>query len=142
MKVNTTATKARDTYRALPYHASEREHGRMSAGFGMHRDSDPLEESNYFTALKLYEAEGVEVREDRFNHWAVGWVDQLTVAITPASVRVLEELRERIENYPVLDDEDFSQREWDSDHEGEHCSSEYCAQESPRPCGLKGWDEE
>jgi hypothetical protein len=45
-----------------------------------------------------------------------GWVEYLTVPISPASVRVLAELRERIENYPVLDDEDFAQTEWDDDH--------------------------
>ena len=149
MQANQLATQARDDYQARPYHGPRPlERGCMSGGLAMTRDSDPLEESNFITALERYKAAGVEVEVDHFGHWAVGWIDYLTVEITRASVQVLEGIREALENYPILDDEDFSQREWDSDHPDgdEHCYSQSCADyasgedDGARPCGRKGWD--
>jgi hypothetical protein len=115
MRQNTTATDARNVYQALPYYGGP-ERGRMSGGFGQSRDSDPLEASNFAVAFKAYTDAGVDAQADSFNHWAVGWVEELTVPITRTAIVVLESLRDRVESYPVLDDEDFSQREWDENH--------------------------
>jgi hypothetical protein len=53
---------------------------------------------------------------ESFGHWAVGWIEYLTVPISAVSVSILEELTERVEDYPVLDDDDFSEEEWNDDH--------------------------
>ena len=115
----------------LPYYRGRPDAGFMSGGFGISRDSDALERSNYAAAWSAYRRAGVNVRADGFNHWAVGWIDEMIVPISRAAVEVLAELRGRLESYPVLDDEDYSQREWDDNHPsdsecyaGEDC---YCA---------------
>jgi hypothetical protein len=132
MQENSTATEARNVYRSLPYYGGREPSGFMSGGFGQHRDSNPLEVSNFEAARKVYADAGVEARADSFNHWAVGWVEELIVPITRASVATLEGLRERIESYPVLDDEDFSQREWDENHPGDGL----CYDRDCDHCGL------
>jgi hypothetical protein len=140
VRVNTLATEARDVLDRLPYYSDARNvdrRGWMSGGFGQHRDSDALERSNFETARRIYTDAGVQTAADAFNHWAVGWVEELVVPITTASVRILEELRARIDSYPVLDDEDFSEREWQENHPGDgHCYSEDYTEGDPCPCGL------
>jgi len=52
----------------------------------------------------------IEVEE---NHWAVGWV--AWIAIHESNVLALakaEELRQHVENYPILDEDKFSEDEW------------------------------
>lgn len=82
-----------------------------SAGFGQSRDSDALERSNFETAwTALQKFEGVErVRE---SHWAVGWVEWIAIpADDSAALQVADEMCARWEDYPVLNDEHFSQLE-------------------------------
>jgi hypothetical protein len=84
-----------------------------SAGFGQSRDSDALERSNFETAWKaLQKFEGVErVRE---SHWAVGWVEWIAIPADDfAALKVADEMKGRVKDYPVLDDEHFSQLEQD-----------------------------
>ena len=94
--------------------------GWSSAGFGQSRDSDALEASNFqiaYDALKgfseLGDADGdATVTIVREGHWAVGWVEW--IAIHDSNVVALEkarELCERANDYPVLDEDDFSRRE-------------------------------
>lgn len=91
------------------------------------RDADLLTQSNWETALKLLEeyleADEPDIWTEVHNHWAVGWVEGFVVRvyddsgeITPAA-NALNELREQLEDYPVLDEEDWSQREFDAQHE-------------------------
>jgi hypothetical protein len=88
-----------------------------------HRDSGPLDESNAaaivarFTELFGPEGEDQGWEVTRCGHWAVGWVEHLSFrvrgedgAATP-QVRAWAELEWRMEAYPVLDDDDFSERE-------------------------------
>lgn len=87
------------------------------------RESDPLEQSNFASfeaALKALPAvsdwagEWTPVTTERSSHWAVGWVDYLV--IDPAcsdAVALAEQMRQRLEDYPVLDEEDLSKREQD-----------------------------
>jgi hypothetical protein len=87
-----------------------------SSGFGQSRDSDCLEASNFATALAALGGEDsdetvVVVSE---NHWAVGWVEWIAIhQDNEAALKIADELRERYENYPVLDENDFSEREQD-----------------------------
>lgn len=63
-----------------------------------------------WAALKKADAENVTV--ERFNHWAVGWVDYLVISPDAASlVAMVEKMQADIESYPVLDDDDFSELE-------------------------------
>lgn len=89
--------------------------------FSKNRDSELLEVSN-FEAIKddLESRFRRDVTEERFGHWAVGWVDHLMVrmldddgTVTPAGVAVLE-WRERLADYPVADEEDYNRREHDA----------------------------
>lgn len=112
--------------------------------FGVHRDSDILTESNHDYAVaalrKACEAAGVDpdapmpgsrpARPDALwdwaehsaivtpesSHWAVGWVRGLYVhkAAPEAVLRKADELCERHENYPVLNEDDFSNREYEA----------------------------
>ena len=76
------------------------------------RDSEVLTQSNFDVALERLggEIEGqVEVRS--CNHWACGHFDQIMVKADSPQVDRLLEIINELDNYPVLDDSDFSERE-------------------------------
>ncbi len=77
------------------------------------RDSDILEQSNYDSALERLGGDDDEkVKAGRFGHWAVGWVEQIFVhKDAKDKVAILQKIYDDLENYPVLDDDDFYQRE-------------------------------
>ena len=82
---------------------------------GRHRDSDELSESNFDCALKALGGESETVLVIRESHWAVGWVEW--IAIHESDVTALskaDKMMAALEDYPVLDDEDFSRREEES----------------------------
>jgi hypothetical protein len=84
------------------------------------RDSRLLEKSNAAALVKHLESdpslEG-EWEVNSANHWAVGWVDHLSFKVLdengePTRVfRVLEAWKERLSNYSIADEEDYSERE-------------------------------
>lgn len=89
--------------------------------YSKHRDSDHLVQSNYDVILKALQVVAGEdhsecVREDRVGHWAVGWIEQINVtARAPeAVIRKAEELLERLRDYPALDEDDWSTREYEA----------------------------
>jgi len=80
-----------------------------------HRDSGLLQESNFETIKRDFaDKEGIEIAS--FSHWAVGWVESMIVS-EDAPEDVLMELDEVIcqlqDHYPVYDEADWSQREYD-----------------------------
>lgn len=90
-----------------------------------HRDSGLLDQSNAAaigSALESLIESGDVIPEDH-NHWAVGWVAGFAIrvfrgspragAIT-AAFRAYHDLMERMEDYPLLDEEDYSRREYDA----------------------------
>jgi len=96
------------------------------------RDSDLLDESNWHCATELLEAPARRLGDRRctikdhgqptrcievatFNHWGVGWIEALCVHkdSPPSVLRAADYIARRLENYPVLDDSDYSQREFD-----------------------------
>lgn len=83
-----------------------------SAGVGQSRDSSALERSNFRTMLSAIGGESETVTVVRESHWAVGWVEW--IAIHQDDDRALE-IADRqltsLEDYPVLDEEDFSREE-------------------------------
>lgn len=89
------------------------------------RDSGLLDQSNaavIAVALKAFDES--TVRGAGASHWACGWVDGVAVRVYAAdgsltdAARVLGELVLRMEDYPVLDDDDYSRRETEATYEG------------------------
>jgi len=92
-----------------------------------HRDAQALERSNWqcfqtalnaLPSVKAWPGDDSPVAVERASHWAVGWIDYLLVnpACTEAVVEA-ERLSEKLENYPVLDEEHYSQTETDEANE-------------------------
>lgn len=77
------------------------------------RDSGPLDESNFATALKELGGESDTVQVHSFNHWACGWYELILIDPTDTErVAIAEQIVERLENYPVLDEDDIDNREY------------------------------
>ena len=104
---------------------------------GRHRDSEALDNSNFeviYEDLKTRFPDSVDVVH--FGHWAVGWVEE--IAYDPGNadlVAAIEEWREKLDNYPVADEEHYSQLEWDENHP-EHDSLCY-SDDSDCGCGRE-----
>jgi hypothetical protein len=85
-----------------------------SAGVGRSRDSDCLEESNFDAMLAELGGESDTVHVVRESHWAVGWVEWIAIHESDEkSLRAADEQCKRLEDYPVLDEEDYSLREFE-----------------------------
>lgn len=85
------------------------------------RDSGALNRVNFAAAVKLLGGESETVEVHRFGHWGPGWFEILLV--NPAdetAVKALQELTDRLENYPVLDEEELSSVEYDEAVSGWH----------------------
>lgn len=82
---------------------------------GRNRDSGLQEESNFEAATKLLGGESDTVEIHRFGHWACGWFE--IILVDPKHGDALVEMRDALEDYPLLDDEDHSQREYDAINE-------------------------
>jgi hypothetical protein len=80
---------------------------------GHTRDSGVLEESNFACAATRLEASGAteDVEVHRFGHWGPGWFEIIIVRPdSPAYVEACE-IADELESYPVLDEDDLSERE-------------------------------
>jgi hypothetical protein len=92
------------------------EHGDWLVAMGQHRDSDILTRCNWKVLVRLLDALEVEdayVVESE-SHWAVGWVEHLL--INPdcrAAVFIAEAAMKQIEDYPILDEDAWSEMESD-----------------------------
>lgn len=84
-----------------------------------HRDSGILDESNTESIKKVMNEFEEDAVEESHRHWAVGHVDGWSIRvyrdgqITPA-FRAWCEIEDQLESYPVLDEEDYSQREYEA----------------------------
>jgi len=76
------------------------------------RDSGLVEESNFNSALKALNGESDTVKVIRSSHWAVGWIEVILIHESDkVSVDKGFEIDKALDNYPILDDIDFSERE-------------------------------
>lgn len=76
------------------------------------RDSEALEQSNFACALAQLGGESDDVEVHRFGHWANGWYEIILINPTAEKlVAIGEDIERGLENYPVLNEEDFSRRE-------------------------------
>lgn len=87
---------------------------------GMNRDSPCWEESNFQTAKdmlqdaapsRIVEEEGEDWEELSFNHWACGHFSILVVRPNTEACKVAEEIERKLENYPLLDEDDVTERQ-------------------------------
>jgi hypothetical protein len=85
---------------------------------GRNRDSDILTNSNFDCALDILggESEDNGVLVGRFGHWACGWYELILVH-QDSPHEILERARillNDLDDYPVVDEDHWSQAEWDA----------------------------
>lgn len=87
------------------------------------RDSGLLDQSNAEVITKALDpftdGDDPDVVFESHSHWAVGHVDGFSMRVLKdgditEAFRVFHELEERMDDYPVLDESDYSQREYDA----------------------------
>jgi hypothetical protein len=88
-----------------------------------HRDSGLLDESNaeaISEAMQPFlDQEPCDVMEEHHNHWAVGWVDGYAIRVyrdgqITEAFRTWHGLQSQLHDYPVLDEEGYSAREYEA----------------------------
>lgn len=85
-----------------------------SAGVGQHRDSDCAEQSNFSAMLEMLGGESDTVQVVRESHFLVGWVEWIAIhQDDEKSLRIADDALGRLEDYPILDEEDYSNREYE-----------------------------
>lgn len=76
------------------------------------RDSEIITESNFKAALASLGGESETVEVHSFGHWACGWFEIIIVDPSDdAAMTALGEVVCALENYPILDEHDVSERE-------------------------------
>lgn len=128
MELNEAAAEAAGNWRRFEAFAWHRRYDLADAEnwtiiYTNHRDSGLLDQSNADAIGKALapftDGDDPDVIAESHSHWAVGWIDGFAVRafkegqITEA-FRTYHELAERMANYPVLDEEDYSRREYDA----------------------------
>lgn len=87
------------------------------------RDSGLLDQSNAHAieaALEPYtEGDDPDVVDEHHSHWAVGWIDGVSIRVfkkgrITKAFRAHHELAQRLDEYPVLNEEDYSRREYEA----------------------------
>ncbi|WJN63091.1 hypothetical protein [Streptomyces phage phiScoe3] len=85
------------------------------------RGDDILEESNYLSALDIVKGAAEDeddVIDATCGHWLVGSLRQLFVRVYDdegnftAAWKAIVEIGEGLEGYPIVDESDYSEREW------------------------------
>ncbi len=88
-----------------------------------HRDSGLLDQSNATQIRKglqsFTEGDDPDVIEESHNHWVVGYIDGFSLRVfrdgeITEAFRTFHQLMESLANYPILNDEDFSNREYEA----------------------------
>lgn len=75
------------------------------------RDTGAFEESNFETAVSILGGESDTLEIHRFGHWGPGWFEILLAH--PSLKDQVDEIQASLDHYPLLDDEDFSNREYE-----------------------------
>jgi len=95
------------------------------------RDSEPWDLSNFRVALERLGGESENVIVARFGHWACGWIELILVRPNTAQWDIAIEIENSLEDYPLLDDMDASELEYEIYTDAgmvfneENCSWEY-----------------
>ena len=81
--------------------------------YGIHRDSDALARSNFTCILRELGGESDTVIVTRASHWAVGWIDTIRVhQDDTARLQLADNIMGELEDYPVVDEDHFSELEY------------------------------
>jgi len=78
------------------------------------RDSGPYDVSNFETAQKILDDSKADYEVHRFGHWGPGWFE--IILIDPSSAHSMTAAGEivcSLADYPVLDEDDLSDREYE-----------------------------
>lgn len=106
-------------------------------GCGQNRDSNILTQSNFGTLLDLLGGESKTVIILRSGHWACGWVEQILVHESDKkSLGILLKVHTTLEDYPILDDDDFNEREQEEREETIKNERKYWAQTLCKELGF------
>ena len=85
----------------------------LVAPVSRNRDSQPLEESNFKYVEDLLEELEIEFQTHRFGHWANGWFEVILVDPDHELAEgTLEEIQRSLDDYPILNEDDLSEREY------------------------------
>ena len=79
----------------------------------VNRDSEALQRSNWRVMLRELGGESDTVQIHRFGHWACGWFE--IIVIDPADrakVDIAQQTADALEDYPIIDESDYSDEEW------------------------------
>lgn len=88
-----------------------------------HRDSGLLDQSNAEVIAeamgRFTDGEDPDVVFESHSHWAVGHIDGFSIRVyrngtITEAFRTYHDVCERLADYPILDEEDYSRREYDS----------------------------
>ena len=75
-----------------------------------HRDSGLVEESNFWSALKVLNGESDTVKIIRAKHWLCGWIEMILIHESDKdSIDKGNEIEKALENYPILDEDIFGE---------------------------------
>jgi len=80
---------------------------------GRNRDSGIRAQSNWAAALKMLRKGSRAYEVHRFGHWACGWLEIVIVKPGTKAELIGLEIEKALENYPILDEHDHSEREWE-----------------------------
>ena len=81
------------------------------------RDSGILDLSNWHSMIADFERidpDGEDHEIHSFGHWACGWFEIVLIRPNSAVAQSAEEIEGALENYPVLSDDDYSEREYEA----------------------------
>ena len=85
-----------------------------------HRDSSLIDQSNAAvinrTMMPFTKGDDVTVVPESHNHWAVGYIDGFSIRVfkrgrITKAFKAYYELQRRLDDYPLLDETDYSERE-------------------------------
>jgi hypothetical protein len=88
-----------------------------------HRDSDLLDQSNAAAMERelqpFTDGDDPDVVAEHHHHWAVGWIEGFSIQVfrdgqITEAFQAYHELAQRLDDYPVLDDEDYSRRQYEA----------------------------
>lgn len=107
--------------------------GWLVAPVGVNRDADCLTQANWQAGVAAIEKAAAADAEDswetpRFGHWACGWLQICIVRPGSAAALAALKLAQKLENYPVLDEDLLGELEYTQEQAVEESYASNCAE--------------